>query len=172
MSAPTITKDDALRDLDRRIDEFRKVIVEQIGAARFSSFSAQQQAALTSIAYNYGSLPGRILPAVRTGTQAEIVDAVRGLTSDNGGINAKRRNQEADLLAQQNLAIDADTERMREKAAEKKAEAQKKFNEELDAENQKRKENITQALRERDLKGEALIDAQKQNFIEDAVNGV
>lgn len=169
-STSGITKDDALRDLDRRIDEFRKVIVEQIGAARFSSFSAQQQAALTSIAYNYGSLPSRILPAVRNGTQAEIGTAVRGLAGDNGGINAKRRNAEADLLEQQNLAIDADTERQRETAAEKKLEAQRKFNAELDAENQKRKENIVQGLREGDLKGEALINAQKQNFIEDAVS--
>jgi hypothetical protein len=58
----------------------------------------KQQAALTSIAYNYGSLPDRIVAAIKTGNQATVVQAIRGLGADNGGVNRDRRNTEADLF--------------------------------------------------------------------------
>lgn len=90
---------DANRDLERRIGEFQNTIRNQIGADRFAGFSDQQQAALTSIAYNYGSLPDRIINAVREGSTAEIAQAIRGLAGDNAGVNRDRRNQEAFLFA-------------------------------------------------------------------------
>lgn len=90
---------DANRDLERRIGEFQNTIRGQIGADRFASFSDQQQAALTSIAYNYGSLPDRIIAAVREGSTAEIAASIRGLSGDNEGVNRDRRNQEAFLFA-------------------------------------------------------------------------
>lgn len=89
---------DANRDLVRRIGEFQDGIKKQIGADTFNSFDDKQQAALTSIAYNYGSLPDRIVDAIKTGNQATIVTAIRGLSGDNGGINKDRRNSEADLF--------------------------------------------------------------------------
>lgn len=89
---------DANRDLVRRIGEFQDGIKKQIGADTFNSFDDKQQAALTSIAYNYGSLPDRIVDAIKTGNQATIVKAIRGLGGDNGGINKDRRNSEADLF--------------------------------------------------------------------------
>lgn len=90
-----VSVEDANRDLVRRIGEFQGVIKGQIGAERFNSFSNEQQAALTSIAYNYGSLPNRIVEAVRKGSAQEIAVAIRGLAGDNKGVNATRRNQEA-----------------------------------------------------------------------------
>lgn len=89
---------DANRDLVRRIGEFQDTIKRQIGSDTFSSFDEKQQAALTSIAYNYGSLPQRIVDAIKTGNQATIVQAIRGLGGDNGGINRNRRNTEADMF--------------------------------------------------------------------------
>jgi tape measure domain-containing protein len=89
---------DANRDLVRRIGEFQDGIKKQIGADTFNSFDEKQQSALSSIAYNYGSLPDRIVAAIKSGNQATIVKAIRGLGGDNGGINKDRRNSEADLF--------------------------------------------------------------------------
>jgi GH24 family phage-related lysozyme (muramidase) len=61
---------DANRDLVRRIGEFQDGIKKQIGADTFNSFDEKQQSALSSIAYNYGSLPDRIVAAIKSGNQA------------------------------------------------------------------------------------------------------
>lgn len=94
-----ITRADAYRDLARRIEEFNKGIVRQIGP-RFKQFSDEQQAALTSIAYNYGSLPERLVKVINKDdvTTKEIADAIRALGGDNNGINRQRRNDEAALF--------------------------------------------------------------------------
>ncbi|MER9199668.1 hypothetical protein NKH74_10665 [Mesorhizobium sp. M0933] len=89
---------DANRDLVRRVGEFQEGIRGTIGADTFNSMNESQQAALTSIAYNYGSLPDRIVDAIKTGNAATVVGAIRGLGTDNGGINKGRRNQEADAF--------------------------------------------------------------------------
>jgi tape measure domain-containing protein len=89
---------DANRDLDRRIGEFQETIRGQIGGSTFDAMNSNQQAALTSIAYNYGSLPERLVAAIRTGSTESIYGAIRDLRTDNGGINASRRQQEADLF--------------------------------------------------------------------------
>lgn len=123
-----VSQADAQRDLVRRIDEFQDVIRGQVGGTRFESFSSEQQAALTSVAYNYGSLPDRILEAVRGGTTQEIASAIRALGSDNDGINARRRGTEADIFASSGPAGDAayfqarEDERKAEEAARKERE--------------------------------------------------
>lgn len=88
---------DANRDLTRRIGEFQSTIQGQIGSTTFGAMNESQQAALTSIAYNYGSLPERIVSAIRTGSTENVYNAIKGLASDNGGINAGRRRSEAEL---------------------------------------------------------------------------
>lgn len=94
-----VTMADAARDLKRRIADFQTGIRGKIGADRFGEFGQQQQAALTSIAYNYGSLPDRIASVIKAGgTTEEIAKAIRGLGGDNGGINRDRRNKEADAF--------------------------------------------------------------------------
>lgn len=162
----TTNEADAVRDLERRIGEFQNVIKTQIGSERFGTFSPQQQAALTSIAYNYGSLPERILSAVRMGTTDEIAAAVRGLAGDNGGVNAKRRNREADMLGTPNLAVEANAEKQWEDFAKK----QDDFNAAIDAENTKRGQTIALTRELAGLEGEQLIDAQRRQFVEEAVN--
>lgn len=96
VSGMTITMADATRDLDRRIEEFQRGIKSDIGAPRFSEFNDDQQAVLTSIAYNYGSLPDRIIKAIKEGTTEDIYNAIKGLGGDNQGINRNRRNAEAE----------------------------------------------------------------------------
>lgn len=98
MQGITVSLADANRDLERRIADFQKTIEGQIGVNTFRGMNENQQAALTSIAYNYGSLPQRIVEAIKTGNVETITTAIRGLGSDNGGINQRRRNEEADVF--------------------------------------------------------------------------
>tara|TARA_R110000796_G_scaffold41118_6_gene101510 strand:- start:84 stop:5075 length:4992 start_codon:yes stop_codon:yes gene_type:complete len=120
----SVSMADANRDLIRRIGVFQEGIRGQVGSDRFDSFSDEQQAALTSIAYNYGELPDRIVEAVRTGTVPEIAASIRGLSNDNGGVNRVRRNLEADIFSGGQIDDQAyiDAERERTKELEKQAE--------------------------------------------------
>ena len=92
-----VSVEDANRDLVRRIGEFQTTIKGQIGSDTFNAMNDSQQAALTSIAYNYGSLPERIVTAIKSGSTETVYNAIKGLGTDNGGINAGRRAQEAEL---------------------------------------------------------------------------
>lgn len=105
-SVAKVTKDtvvsvaDALRDLKRRVEEFQNGIRSKIGNDRFNNLSEQQQAALTSVAYNYGSLPNSVASAIKSGSSSEeVAKAIRALGSDNGGVNRGRRAEEAALFA-------------------------------------------------------------------------
>ena len=103
----TVSLADANRDLVRRVGEFQQGVIADIGGERFDSFTTEQQAALTSIAYNYGSLPDRIVEAVRSGTAIDIGNAIGGLAGDNGGINADRRRKEASAFGGGDAAFSA-----------------------------------------------------------------
>lgn len=94
----TVTREDADRDLERRLGEFQQGIVADVGPTAWGVLDKNTQAALTSVAYNYGSLPASVAAAVATGDRMAIASAVEGLSGHNGGINAKRRAQEADLI--------------------------------------------------------------------------
>ena len=135
-----VSQADALRDLVRRIGEFQDIVRAQIGSERWNAMSEQQQAALTSIAYNYGELPNRIVNAVKTGTAQEMAAAVRGLAGDNGGINAGRRNAEADILAQGSNGMLVQQIELEQK----KLENQQKFQENRDKEIAQQKFEIEQ----------------------------
>nr|WP_245247722.1 phage tail length tape measure family protein [Tianweitania sediminis] len=91
-----VTLADAERDLARRIVEFQSGIQRAIGLDTWRSLSEGQQAALTSIAYNYGSLPKKIVAAIQNGGGPEAVaNAIASLGVDNGGVNKTRRRLEA-----------------------------------------------------------------------------
>lgn len=114
-----VSLEDAVRDLSRRItDEFTPIAAKAVGAERFGSFTTGQQAAVTSIAYNYGEIPDRIVDALRTGTNEQIAEAIRTLGGDNNGINRERRNKEASLFEgaavadASEAALDAETKRL------------------------------------------------------------
>lgn len=93
-----ITKEDAERDLKRRTKEFTKTAIDNVGQGAWDRLPPNAQAALTSITYNYGEIPGRIRDAVKSGDLNEIADAVLTLKGDNGGVNAKRREAEAAII--------------------------------------------------------------------------
>lgn len=94
-----ITRADADRDLERRIGEFQSGIVQDVGPDKWGALPASAKAALTSVAYNYGSLPGSVVNAIKGGDLGQISQAVRDLQKHNGGKNAVRRNNEADIIA-------------------------------------------------------------------------
>ena len=95
----TITKEDADRDLRRRVtDEFIPKVKKSLGSDAYDVWEAGTIAALTSICYNYGSLPKSIINAAKTKTTSTLVAAVRALGTDNAGINKKRRTKEADYI--------------------------------------------------------------------------
>lgn len=94
-----VTRAEAEADLNRRLTEFQNVIIGQIGQEVFRAMSANQQAALTSIAYNYGSLPGRVTGPINAGGDDQaIANAILSLQGDNEGINRQRRSREAAIF--------------------------------------------------------------------------
>lgn len=160
---------DANRDLLRRITtEFMPIAARAAGQDRFSSFNAQQQAALTSIAYNYGEIPARIADAVRNGTAEEIAEAIRSLGGDNGGVNRSRRNREAALFTT-SAGVESQVrefERQQEterRNAEQLAERRREFREGL-------QEEIAQTEFLNSLEGKRLIDAEVAKALREAEN--
>lgn len=93
-----VTREDAERDLERRIRTgFMPRVANQIGA-NWSTMPASAQAALTSVAYNYGSLPASVVTAAKTGNLNAVADAVEALKTHDGGVNANRRIEEAGII--------------------------------------------------------------------------
>jgi len=139
---------DANRDLLRRVGEFQNIIRGQIGDERFERFSDQQQAALTSIAYNYGRLPQTLVRAIEDGGLEDIAQAIRDLAGHNAGVNRDRRQQEAYLFASgadphaqhrrdegvlnEQLELEKDLNKQRERAAEQARQYHERLNENLE----------------------------------------
>lgn len=91
------SRDDAERDLTRRVIGYQKTIVKAVGSAAWEALPEGAKAALSSIVHNYGELPDRILGAVKSGNAGKVADAILTLQGDNGGVNAGRRQAEANL---------------------------------------------------------------------------
>lgn len=149
---------DANRDLVRRIGEFQTTVRGQVGSDRFAEFNPQQQAVLTSIAYNYGSLPERILEAVRKGSSEEIAASIRGLAGDNGGVNAGRRQEEAYLF--QNAG------QMNSQNSEKLLEQQLKDEERRNEQATQYRERLAEQL---DLRQQD-VETGKQKTLQETIN--
>lgn len=73
---------DAERDLDRRITGYHAELVKLVGDDTYAGFTSQQIGAIASIQHNYGSIPGRIKPALQTGDAQLIAEAIAGLAMD------------------------------------------------------------------------------------------
>ena len=85
----TISKEDAERDLQRRIStEFLPRVKRQLGSA-YDGLTPNAQASLASLAYNYGSVPSSVVAASKSGPEA-LSKAIAAL-----GDNARRRKTEA-----------------------------------------------------------------------------
>lgn len=86
-----VTLADAERDLSRRLLEFQSGIQDAIGVDTWNALNEAQKAALSSIAYNYGSLPSSIVKAIEgNGGPQAVAQAIARLSSNPG-----RRQQEA-----------------------------------------------------------------------------
>lgn len=95
-----VSREDADRDLKRRVStEFAPIARKAVGDAAWSKMTSGQQAALSSIAYNYGEIPSRITEAVRSGDPQAGARAIAALGGDNDGINKGRREKEAAIFA-------------------------------------------------------------------------
>ncbi|MEN6527587.1 MAG: hypothetical protein ABFD65_13980 [Candidatus Polarisedimenticolia bacterium] len=109
-----ISREDAERDLERRITtEFMPAAVAAIGQEAWAKLSPAAQAVMVSLSYNYGANawkgPGeraggtagalnRVAVAAQSGDPQQIAAAVRALGGHNNGVNASRRNAEADMV--------------------------------------------------------------------------
>ena len=99
-----VSREDAERDLQRRIQtEFVPKAAAKVGEQVWSGLPENTRAALTSVAYNYGTIPSRIVPAVQSGNPEAIAKAIESLAGDNKGVNAGRRMQEANIARGTNL---------------------------------------------------------------------
>lgn len=120
-----VSQADADRDLERRIKGYMQIIQRQVGRDRFAGLSAPQQGVLAGLLHNYGegaltsggSLGG-VLKAIRSGANRDVVaQQIARLGSHNGGINRKRRNEEAaifgnaDAVFEEQNVIDEQTEK-------------------------------------------------------------
>lgn len=119
-----ISAEDANRDLTRRVVEFQNTIRGQIGSDTFGTFTPAQQAALTSIAYNYGDLPDRLVAAIRSGNNDSIVTAIASLQGHNDGINKDRRLAEASIFAG-GVGVESAAQRQEAEAARAVADAER-----------------------------------------------
>jgi hypothetical protein len=90
--------DDVERDLTRRVRIIQDKIQEDVGPAKWQRLRPEGQAALTSLAYEYGGLPEHVSDAVQSGDEQTIALAVQELVADGGGINQSRRKQEIALI--------------------------------------------------------------------------
>jgi murein DD-endopeptidase MepM/ murein hydrolase activator NlpD len=100
----TITDEDAARDLKRRLsDEFIPKVLKQLGAST-DYWTDGTKAALTSICYNYGSLPQVIVNAAQSKDINNLSAAINTLSS-----NKKRRLKELSYILQaENLKLNKD----------------------------------------------------------------
>lgn len=167
----TVSVEDANRDLYRRITtEFLPAARNAVGAQNFDALNAQQQAALVSLAYNYGAgaFEGalrEVAAAVRTGNPQAVASAIRARAGDNGGVNAGRRQEEAALfvtnagVANQEREFDRTLEERR-RAAEQEAEQQQRYLEQ-------QRERLANAEFELSLEGQRLVDAEVAKALRD-----
>jgi GH24 family phage-related lysozyme (muramidase)/LysM repeat protein len=93
-----VNREDADRDLARHVEAFKAKTETQVGKDKWQALPSQAQAALTSFAYNYGSLTDGVLKAAKTCDTNKIASAVAECASHDNGINSRRRNREAELI--------------------------------------------------------------------------
>jgi len=93
-----VTEADAERDLARREQEFITAARRRVGESKWDNLPGNVQTALTSIAYNYGSVPKRLIASIQSGDIESIAVAVEGLAGDNDGVNRSRRMEEAAII--------------------------------------------------------------------------
>jgi len=92
----TTTVEAAEANLEARLPQFERICTHELAPGVWSALPGLEQAVLLSICYNYGRLPGRIVGAINDGH--DLPAAIRDLKGANHGVNAWRRELEADVL--------------------------------------------------------------------------
>lgn len=95
----SVSREDAERDLARRSKEFEATAIGQVGPDAWAALAPNARSALTSVAYNYGSLPNSVVQAVKGGDVTAIANSVAGLQGHNDGVNRDRRLKEAAIIS-------------------------------------------------------------------------
>lgn len=97
----TTTRDAAQRDLERRIPQFQSNgIIRYVGQEAWDRLPSATQAAITSVAYNYGGLGDlrSLRTAIQAGDTEAMATALEGYANHNGGVNRSRRLSEAAIV--------------------------------------------------------------------------
>lgn len=103
-----VSREDAERDLARRMPQFMNTARSNVGSDVWANLTPQAQAVLTSVSYNYGSLSklesvrNAAAVSAQTGDMTALANSIRNLQGHNNGVNARRRNQEADYILNAN----------------------------------------------------------------------
>lgn len=96
----TITKQKAIQQKFSDIDKFKNRITQQIGGQTWNDLDLDTKVVLTSIAYNYGSLPSKLVNAAKNKNKSQMHNIIKNdLSQHNKGINRWRREDEAAILA-------------------------------------------------------------------------
>lgn len=153
----------AVRDLTRRVIKYFDDISKQVGPEIFNKLNDTQKGVLASIAHNYGTLPDRIITALKGGNVDEIGKAIAALGEDNpeqGFPNRKRRRQEAAIFtgSDDTKDIDVALKKQRELLDNQK-EAKDRLNESIELRNSE-----LEGMKESTREGEIQKEIEKQRI--------
>jgi len=92
-STDRINQQQADLDLARRIPQFEKVIINQVGIDSWNKLPDQAKASLISFAYNYGSIAKKSLrDAIKSGNLNTIADVlIESTLNDNKNLSSSAR---------------------------------------------------------------------------------
>ena len=96
--AMTVTRAEADRDVQRRVDEFLAGIGKQVGGKVFDRLAPHVRAALVSVGYRTGQLPDDVAAAVRSGDTEAIAAAIAADGNEDDAVNRQVRQQEAAIV--------------------------------------------------------------------------
>lgn len=103
----TTTRENAKKDLSRRVKSFETKVRAKVGAKYWDVLNYKVKAALISLAYNYGNIPHQeLINAIRTGNNSKIARVLVDSTyNDNKHLSANirqalrnRRKKEAEII--------------------------------------------------------------------------
>jgi len=93
-----LTKEEAVGSFRQGIAEHQQRAIAQVGEERWAQMDPKMRAVLTSITYNYGSIPKRVLQEAKTGSVEDLANAMDKLHGDNEGDLKGRRQREQSIL--------------------------------------------------------------------------
>ena len=99
----SVSREDADRDLQRRIPEFQKKgVIDHVGQDAWDKLHPNAKSAVTSLAYNYGSISKDyhqgLRDAIKNNDNEGMAREIEKYKGHNKGINAGRRQEEADII--------------------------------------------------------------------------